>query len=59
MTDLDPAIENCCVCGVGIDTRESEYGGDEHGVQMCDGSWACSFECWDKAAQRFEENTNA
>lgn len=40
----------CCVCGKPVDTRDTEDGGDEHGSELSDGRWACSHECWDKAA---------
>lgn len=40
-------IANCCMCGRIVDTREVEDGGDKFGAQSSDGTWTCSFECWD------------
>lgn len=40
-------IANCCQCGRIIDTREQKDGGDSFGCEAGNGSWTCSFECWE------------
>jgi hypothetical protein len=42
-------IANCCICGRVVDTRERTEGGDAFGVELEDGRWTCSTECWDSA----------
>jgi hypothetical protein len=38
---------NCCNCGRIVDTRETKDGGDPFGIELNDGRWVCSGECWD------------
>jgi hypothetical protein len=39
-------VHFCANCGRIIDGREKQDGGDDHGVELLDGIWACSYECW-------------
>jgi hypothetical protein len=42
-------IANCCICGRVVDTRERTEGGDAFGVELEDGRWTCSIQCWNSA----------
>ena len=44
----------CVQCGVLVDTREH----DTPGAELTGGRWACSRECWDKAADESDTTTH-
>jgi hypothetical protein len=47
----------CEQCNKPVDTREPNEGGDQHGAELSDGKWVCSFECWDKSAGSLNPET--
>ncbi|MEM1151941.1 MAG: hypothetical protein AAGI03_15565 [Pseudomonadota bacterium] len=52
MSEPERQAEHCVECGKFIDTREDWEGGDTDGAELNDGTWVCSFECWEKVADR-------
>jgi hypothetical protein len=51
------AFKPCEQCNKPVDTREPDEGGDQHGAELYEGKWACSFECWDKSAGSLNPET--
>lgn len=40
-------ISNCVECSRIVDTREIKEGGDGFGLEVEDGTWVCSMDCYD------------
>lgn len=52
-----PEVPCAAACGKLVKTCYDETGTctvHPDGAELSDGSWACSYECWEIAAQKFE-----